>query len=102
MVGVYYNIYMHYKKRKGGSKEQKTDSQNRGEDCADKDGPKGDRPDPAGPAAPPVQGSPTPRRCLLADQLYASDEERHRVRPPGMGEGPSSPDRQSQAIQASD
>src|SRR5262249_25506791 len=37
----------------------------------------------------------------LADQLHASDEEPHRVRPPGMGEGPSSPNRESQAIQES-
>src|SRR5438445_3388986 len=78
-----------------------TDSADRAEDGSDQDGATGDRPDASGLADPPVQGSPTPRRSLLADQLYASDEEPHRVRPPGMGEGPSSPDRQSQAIQAS-
>ena len=36
-----------------------------------------------------VQGSPAPRRGLLADQPYAPDEEPYGVRPPGMGEGDS-------------
>src|ERR1019366_8368148 len=52
-------------------------------------------------ADPPVQGSPTPHRSLLADQLYPSDEEPHRIRPPGMGERDSSPDRDPQAVQES-
>jgi hypothetical protein len=41
---------------------------------------------------PPVQGPPTPRRSLLADQLCPPDEEPHGVRPPGMGGGASAPE----------
>src|SRR2546425_13047459 len=91
-------LYLQCKRR---PHEPETDSADRAEDGSDQDGATGDRSDAPGLADPPVQGSPTPRRGLLADQLYASDEESHRVRPPGMGEGPSSPDRQSQAIQES-
>src|ERR1039457_2187110 len=61
----------------------------------------GDRSHASGLAEPPVQGSPTPSRGLLADQLYPPDEEPHGVRPPGMGEGDSPPDRDSQAVQTS-
>ena len=47
-----------------------------------------------------LQGSSTPYRGLLADQLYPSDEEPHGVRPSGMREGGSPPNRNSQAVQA--
>ena len=46
------------------------------------------------------KGSPTPHWGLLADQLYASDEEPHGVRPLRMGERDSPPDRDPQAVQA--
>ena len=49
----------------------------------------------------PVQGSPTPRRGVLEDRLYPPDEEPHGVRPPGMGDRASPPDRDSQAVQTS-
>src|SRR5674476_515959 len=79
--------------------EPETDSTNRAEDRSDQEGATGDRPDASGLADPPIQGSPTPSRGLLADQLYASDEEPHGVRAQGMGERDSPPDRDPQAVQ---
>jgi len=48
-----------------------------------------------------LQGSPTPSRGLLADQLYPSDEEPHGVRPQGIRKGGPPPDRDPQAVQTS-
>src|ERR1017187_3720264 len=81
--------------------EPETDSTDRAEDWSDQEGATGDRSHASGLAEPPVQGSPTPSRGLLANQLYPPDEEPHGVRPPGMGEGDSPPDRDSQAVQTS-
>src|ERR1022692_3285136 len=68
---------------------------------SDQEGATGDWSDASGFADPPIQGSPTPHRGLLADQLYPPDEESHGVRPQGKSKGDPPPDRDSQALQDS-
>src|SRR5664279_2571182 len=81
--------------------ESETDSADRAEDRSDQEGATGDRSDAPGFTDPPIQGSPTPHRGLLADQLYPTDEEPHRVRPQGIRKGGAPPDRDPQAVQTS-
>src|SRR5664279_1086605 len=79
--------------------ESETDSTDRAEDRSDQEGATGDRSDASGFVDPPIQGSSTPHRGLLADQLYPSDEEPHRVRPQGIRKGSAPSDRGPQAVQ---
>src|SRR6476659_326196 len=82
--------------------EPETDSADRAKDRSDQEGITGYRSDAPGFVDPPIQGSTTPHRPLLADQLYTPDEEPHRVRSPGVGKGGPSPDSDPQALQGSD
>src|ERR1017187_6769376 len=92
---------MLYQQDKRRTHEPETDSADRAEDRSDQEGATGDWSDASGFADPPIQGSPTPHRGLLADQLYPPDEESHGVRPQGKSKGDPPPDRDSQALQDS-
>jgi len=76
---------------------QKTDSADRAEIDRIKKAATGDRPDAPGSlwggGTPPVQGSPTTKLVLLAYSYTRQMKIPHGVRPPGMREGASPPDR---------
>src|SRR5450631_4700372 len=90
---------MLYYQDKRRTHEQETDSADRAEDRSDQEGATGERSDASGLADPPIQGSPTPHRGLLADQLYPSDEEPHGIRTQGIRKGSAPSDRGLQAVQ---
>src|SRR6516164_6503984 len=82
--------------------ERETDSTDRIPVATDQASTAGDRPDASRVAHPTVQGSPTPRRGVLADQLHPSHEEPYGIRAQGMGKGGAPPDRHPQALQTLD
>src|SRR5674476_847162 len=97
VASIAYICYTNNVKRR--PHEPETDSTDRAEDRSDQEGATGDRSDASGFADPPIQGSPTPHRGLLADQLYPPDEEPHGVRPQGIRKAGAPPDRDPQAVQ---
>src|SRR5215471_9586541 len=79
--------------------EREADSTDRIPVATDQASTAGDRPDASRVAHPSVQGSPTPPRGVLADQLHPSHEEPYGIRSQGMGKGGAPPDRYRQALQ---
>src|SRR5215469_2337395 len=82
--------------------ERETDSTDRIPVATDQASTAGNRPDASRVAHPSVQGSPTPRRGILADQLHPSHEESYGIRAQGMGKGGAPSDRRPQALQTID